>query len=400
MDNLGVAMNATTLEAYALSKGIKKSYAEMDNAQKIGLAMEMFLEKTAYAEGNYAKENKTFAGSFTTLKASIENFLSGAGDIDAVIDSVMNFGEILIESITEMAPRIVEGIIKLINGIIPQLPPLLERLLPVVIQGSVNLINGLVASLPELIPVLLNGIVTAFSQIVSVLPEILKALLDATIFIINALAEQMPVLLPEIIDAILEIIPMLIDYLPLFLEAGAKLLLGLALGLINSVPSLIDKLPGIVSKILKFFLEIPSKLKQVGIDMLNGLWKGIQSKWTDVSNSISKLGNKIVEKFKAVFGIASPSKRFRDEIGYNLAAGMEEGFEDELDNVYRDMQRAINIEQDKLQASIETGRVFNTIQNSTPVAISVLGNVEMDSQKVGRLVTPTVTRTIKNGGGV
>ena len=43
MDNLGVAMNATTIETYALSKGIKKSYAEMENAQKIQLAMEMFL---------------------------------------------------------------------------------------------------------------------------------------------------------------------------------------------------------------------------------------------------------------------------------------------------------------------------------------------------------------------
>ena len=29
MDNLGVAMNATTIEAYALSKGVKKSYNEM-----------------------------------------------------------------------------------------------------------------------------------------------------------------------------------------------------------------------------------------------------------------------------------------------------------------------------------------------------------------------------------
>ena len=33
----------------------------MNNATKVGLAMEMFLEKTAYAAGNYAKENETFA---------------------------------------------------------------------------------------------------------------------------------------------------------------------------------------------------------------------------------------------------------------------------------------------------------------------------------------------------
>lgn len=393
-------MNATTIEAYAMSKGIETSYNEMDNATKVGLAMEMFLEKTSKYAGNYAKENKTFAGSFTTLKASIQNFLSGAGDIDAVIDSVMQFGEILIKSIGDMAPKLVEGIIKLLNGVIPQLPTLLQRLLPTVIQGAVNLINGLVASLPTLIPVLMNGIVMAFSQIVDILPEIIEALLKATIIVIDALAEQMPVLLPEIIDAILEIIPMLIDYLPLFLEAGARLIGGILAGIVVETPKLLQKIPEIINKIKAFFITLPDKMKDIGINILKGLWNGIQKQWGTLKNNIANLGDSIVQKFKSVFGIKSPSRRFRDEIGKQLSAGIGVGFEDELSNVYRDMQRAIDMEQEKLVASVETGRVFNTIQNSTPVAININGDVNMDGQKVGRLVTPTVTRTIKNGGGV
>src|SRR5574344_51546 len=70
MDNLGVAMNATTIEAYALSKGIKKTYNEMTKAEQVEMAMQMFLEKSSYAMGNYSKENETFAGSLQTLKAS------------------------------------------------------------------------------------------------------------------------------------------------------------------------------------------------------------------------------------------------------------------------------------------------------------------------------------------
>jgi hypothetical protein len=115
---------------------------------------------------------------------------------------------------------------------------------------------------------------------------------------------------------------------------------------------------------------------------------------------IADWADSVIKKVKKKLKIASPSKRFRDEIGKQMSAGIGVGFEDELSNVYRDMQRAIDVEQEKLVASVETGRVFNTIQNSTPVAINVNGNVEMDSQKVGRLVTPTVTKTIKNGGGV
>ena len=400
MDNLGVAMNATTIEAYALSKGINKSYNEMDNAQKIGLAMEMFLEKTSYAEDNYAKENETFAGSFTTLKASIENFLSGAGDVDSVIDSVMNFANILIESIGKMAPKMVDGTIKLINGIIPQLPALLEKLLPVVIQGAVDLVKGLVNSLPTLLPILLAGIVQAFEGIVDILPEILKALIQATVYIINSLAEQMPVLIPEIIDAILEMIPVLVDNLPLFIKAGFQLLIGIGQGLINAVPKIIERLPSIISSIINYFKKMPSMMKDIGGNLIKGLWNGIQNVKQWLFSKIAGFAAGVINKVKAIFGIKSPSRVFRDQIGKNLALGIGVGFEDNLDNVYKSMAKTIDIEQSKLQANVETGKVFNTLANTTPVAISVNADVEMDSQKVGRLVTPSVTRTIKNGGGI
>ena len=63
------------------------------------------------------------------------------------------------------------------------------------------------------------------------------------------------------------------------------------------------------------------------------------------------------------------------------------------------MQHAINFEQSKLQASVETGKVFNTLANTTPVAINVNADVDLDGQRVGRLITPEISRTIKSGGG-
>lgn len=367
MDNLGVAMNATTIEAYALSKGIDESYASMDNAQKIGLAMEMFLEKTAYAEDNYAKENETFAGSFTTLKASIENFLSGAGDIDPVIDSVINFGEILVKSVGEMTPKIVEGLVKLVSDLIPMIPGLFRQMLPAIIDGAVKLVNSIIKMLPELL-----------MMIAQVLPE------------------QMPV----IVDAILQLIPTLIDMMPLFIEAGAQILIALTEGLLKSIPSLLSKIPQIVSSIIRAFSSLPSTMTNIGLNLVRGIWNGISSSLSWIKNKISGWVGNVTKFIKKLFGIHSPSTVMRDEVGKYLAQGMGVGFDEELDSVYKDMQRAIDIEQEKLQASVETGSVFNTLQNSTPVAISVNADVEMDSQKVGRLVTPTVTRTIKNGGGV
>jgi hypothetical protein len=110
-------MNDTTLNAYALEKGINKTTQEMTNQEKISLAMEMFMEKTAYAAGNYAKENETLAGSLGTAKAALSNFLSGAGTVDDVVSSFSNAADVIIKNINELFPSLMNGIFPMTNWI-------------------------------------------------------------------------------------------------------------------------------------------------------------------------------------------------------------------------------------------------------------------------------------------
>lgn len=110
MDNLGVAMNDTTLEAYRLEKGLDKAVGTMTTAEKVGLAMDMFMERTAYAAGNYAKENNTVAGSLQTLKGAWSNFLGGVGKLEDVEKSAFSY-------IRNAAKTLgVDGLEPLING--------------------------------------------------------------------------------------------------------------------------------------------------------------------------------------------------------------------------------------------------------------------------------------------
>lgn len=91
MDNLGVAMNDTTLETYRMEKGLTKAVSKMTTSEKVGLAMKMFLEETSYAAGNYAKENDTVAGSLQTLKSAWSNFLADKGSFKEVENSAFGF---------------------------------------------------------------------------------------------------------------------------------------------------------------------------------------------------------------------------------------------------------------------------------------------------------------------
>lgn len=128
MDNLGVAMNDTTIANYALSKGISKSTAEMTTQEKIGLATQMFMEKTSKYAGNYAKENDTLAGSLQTAKSALSNFMSGASTIDDALEAGLNFAKVAGRTASELAPKLFTGILKAVQTIIPKIPSIISDL--------------------------------------------------------------------------------------------------------------------------------------------------------------------------------------------------------------------------------------------------------------------------------
>lgn len=110
MDNLGVAMNETALANYALEQGIKKSTSKMSTQEKVALALQMYMDKTAYATGNFAKEAEGLAGATTILKASWANLLDGSGTPEDFGNQLVNYIDTYMDVLEEVAPRILKSI--------------------------------------------------------------------------------------------------------------------------------------------------------------------------------------------------------------------------------------------------------------------------------------------------
>lgn len=369
MDNLGVAMNATTIEAYAMSKGINKSYNEMTKAEQVEMAMQMFLEKTSYAMGNYAKENETFAGSLQTMKASISNLMAGTGDLDQVIESVSNFGTIVVKSIGEMAPKVVNGIVGLINGLVPMLPTLLQNLLPSVINGVIMLVQGIVNSLP-----------TILTTLASMLPTIITSVLDGLIQVMNALTEMLPVLIPQIVDAILGLIPILIDNLPLFIKAGWQLITGLTTGIIRSVPTLLSHIPKLVKSIFGYFKQMPKMALDIGKDLVKGLWNGIKDVTGWVLDKVKGFGKSILKGIKGIFGIKSPSKEF-EYIGKMNILGFEKPFDEQKDELQSKFESLFDL----------SPSLYGTSSLNLSPNVNVYVENNMKEDRLGQLVNSVKT---------
>lgn len=93
MDGLGVKLSANAIEAYALSKGVTTAYSSMSEAQKAVYAYGLFLERTEYAQGNFAREGvETLNGSLAVLKASFKNLGTMLGSAFApILMEIANF---------------------------------------------------------------------------------------------------------------------------------------------------------------------------------------------------------------------------------------------------------------------------------------------------------------------
>lgn len=337
MDNLGVAMNDTTLNAYAMSKGIDKTTQEMTNQEKIGLAMEMFMEKTAYAAGNYAKENETLAGSLGTAKSALSNFLSGAGTVEDVVSSFSNAAKVIVKNINTMFPSLMSGITQLVNQIVPMIPPLLEQLLPGLIEGATGLINGLVSALPAVVdvltnsalPQLLSGIVTIFNSLISALPSLVQSiasalptlipiLINGLVSMIVTICSNFSSIIQPIISylpaIIISVVSALLQNLPILIQGAIQLVMGIVSSIGTIIETLVGCLPQVVSMIVTGLLQnlpiliqgciqlvmgIVSNLGTILSALIRALPAALSGIWNGIKNVFGGVGDWFGEKFSA-----------------------------------------------------------------------------------------------------
>jgi phage-related protein len=81
----------------------------------------------------------------------------------------------------------------------------------------------------------------------------------------------------------------------------------------------------------------------VGRNLVTGLWNGISSMGGWLWDKIGGWAGGIVDKVKGLFGIHSPSRVFRDQIGVMLAKGMAVGITDTMPVVNHAVQALTDV---------------------------------------------------------
>lgn len=98
-----------------------------------------------------------------------------------------------------------------------------------------------------------------------------------------------------------------------------------------------DLFSAIVNKVR----EIPSQMLSIGSNIVSGIWSGISGSIGWITSKVREFARGILDGIKSALGIHSPSKVFEEQVGKNMALGVGEGFMKAMENVKKDMDKAI-----------------------------------------------------------
>lgn len=252
MDNLGVAMNATTLQAYALEKGVNFKWDTASNAEKAELAMQMFFERTEQYAGNFERESaETLSGSLGAIKSALSDLLGNLTLGNDIAPSL----EALKETIsTFICWNLLPALVNILGAGLPVLVEMVISLCPILVDAGAEAIYSLCTGLGEAMPTLVPMAAQAITSIVTGLLDNIPALITAALALVAGLADGILAAIPVLIAAIPQIITSLVtavlDSIPQIIEAGITLLISLVSALPQIISTIVTAVPAIVDGIV------------------------------------------------------------------------------------------------------------------------------------------------------
>lgn len=396
LDNLNIGITGTAsgfLEAAESCGYLVGHVNELTAEQKIDI-IEQYAKKVGVIGRSAEESSKTIQGSIKTLGASWNNFLSGAGDFGSVVDSASVAMGNIIKIVEEAIPSIVNGItsnlpalLNLVQKIIEEVGSVLTKNLPMITNTVMQLLSVIVNIITSNMPLLTSTIVTLIGEIMKIIEVVLPQIIDAITNNLPALLELMKTIiirvaktlldnfdtiLNTVLDVFMEIVALVADHAPEIVDAIVKIIFIVADAIANNIQPLIMAIYKIGTAIILKLLDpdfqkgIVDAVFDIGKNMILGLWNGISyylgTLWEKLKAGLSNL----VSKAKAFLGIRSPSTVFAS-MGKNMALGIGEGFNDEIQGVFDDMKPELSVGIDKVNNAVQgAGVVGGTkTQNNT-----------------------------------
>ena len=281
-----------------------------------------------------------------------------------IVSTVIGVLPSLVEALIAAVPTIITALLSMVTAIVEQLPTIIQQLitalptiidtiimtlmsfLPDMINAAITLLMAIVEAIPQIVTALTQNLPTIIDTIISAVLDALPMLLQAAIQLLLAIVDAIPQIIPVLVSSMPKIISSIVSgltsALPKILTTAGDLFMQIIQAIIDFIPKLPAQMGEIITSIVNGLSDGISKVKDIGKDLIEGLWNGIKDMSSWILDKIKGFGESILGGLKDFFGINSPSKLLENEIGKNLALGVGEGFTDEIGKVNKQIVKSVD----------------------------------------------------------
>lgn len=237
----------------------------------------------------------------------------------------------------------------------------IQQVAQVVIDAIVNFFT---VTVPNAIGVVIGFFQNLWNSIVSVFNGALSTVSGFVSSVVSFFTVSVPNAVSNMLSAAGRIPGQIASFLGNALSSAASFVGSFASSAIQAASQF-------VSNIVSGLSGLAGRVMSVGSDIVHGIWSGISGAAGWLMNKISGFANNIVSGIKGFFGIASPSKVMRDEVGKYIAEGVAVGWEknDPMASIERDLNVGVSRLSVQAQALEGAGGTTNyqTVNFNQPV---------------------------------
>lgn len=299
-----------------------------DNANKMGTDMQSI--QNAYQ--GFAKQNYTMLDNlklgYGGTKEEMQRLIDDANALNAAQGNYTNY---TIESYADIVDAIhtVQTEMGITGTTALEASTTIEGSVSAMKAAWSNFVTGLGndnANISELSAQLIESVGTVAENVLPVVETVLKN-------IAVAVQEDGPAMIKKFVSYAIEKLPEVISL-------GLQMVVSLVKGIAQNIPQIVTSVLNMMATIVKTIWESLPDIIEVGKNIVLGLWEGIKAMASWIGDKVSGFVGGLVDGVKGVLGIHSPSRVFAG-IGQNMALGLGQGFERQMQRVSSGIQDAI-----------------------------------------------------------
>lgn len=288
--------------------------------------------KVSFEELSEALETATNEGGqfYNAMEAQSQTF---TGQMSTLQDNVNALAGTLTE---DLFGTLAESALPQVNAWVDQLLTAAQT------EGVAGAVDTAGTVLSEALTAILNAapsfIESAISLVSSFLgavqnmgPDITNGAIEVIMTLTNGFVSMVPELISTAGTLISGLISGIADHFPEIISTAGTLIKNMASGLIKALPDIILAIGDLISALIKAIFE--TDWLQVGKDIINGLINGIGAMAGALWEAAKNIARSALDAIKGFFGISSPSKVMRDQVGKQIDAGIGVGLKEGMPEI-------------------------------------------------------------------